>query len=248
MGMVNCQNNQKKMGFRLFWPFTTNGKQDLTFLRIFLWLVRPYLHIDIQAFSDSCSVEPFLGVTLRMSTLMVKKQSGDTTNQQGRMTDMANQQKNWCYDDEDNKDNDNDHDIDMCIYNTIDSIASASTSLWSSPSIGLSSSHSEAKKWKKWRVGRLFGPQIWPSFHAMFKRKIIVHKVSELQGSMKCPCQEAKFQYFLEDVNDNNQQLSELLSPQILRWTKNTQSLDHIRKAKIAADQDFGYVSKSLVP
>lgn len=158
------------MGFRLFWPFTTNGKQDLTFLRIFLWLVRPYLHIDIQAFSDSCSVEPFLGVTLRMSTLMVKKQSGDTTNQQGRMTDMANQQKNWCYDDEDNKDNDNDHDIDMCIYNTIDSIASASTSLWSSPSIGLSSSHSEAKKWKKWRVGRLFGPQIWPSFHAMFKR------------------------------------------------------------------------------
>ena len=70
MGMVNCQNNQKKMGFRLFWPFTTNGKQDLTFLRIFLWLVRPYLHIDIQAFSDSCSVEPFLGVTLRMSTLI----------------------------------------------------------------------------------------------------------------------------------------------------------------------------------
>ena len=85
-------------------------------------------------------------------------------------------------------------------------------------------------------------------FSCHVQEELIVHKVSELLGSMKCPCQEAKFQYFLEDVNDNNQQLSELLSPQILTRTKNTQSLDHIRKAKIAADQDFGYVSKSLVP
>lgn len=50
-------------------------------------------------------------------------------------------------------------------------------------------------------------------FSCHVQEELIVHKVSELLGSMKCPCQEAKFQYFLEDVNDNNQQLSELLSP-----------------------------------